>query len=126
MSEEHPHHYCLSDHQKSLPDIIGYPLCKDCNGSCCTVPSDSEELEAMVLLEVGEELDPVLATHARIISGYWAIPSTGKPLYECVFLRNNKCSIYEHRPIRCRKYLCDFLLEDDPIMIEWRETHPKK
>ena len=126
MSVVQARHQMLSEYQKSCPDIINHPRCQECKGKCCVEQSDTECEGLIVTLDPGEELDPILATKAVVKYDIWCIPSTGAPEYKCVFLEDGKCSIYDHRPIRCRKYWCDILLHTDPIVVEWRKTHPKQ
>ena len=87
------------------------PTCKIGCSFCCHMNVDIFEDEAIYLAQKvkkgeivynEEEFERQKTLDA---DGLWADP---RP---CIFLKDNKCSIYEHRPSGCRKY---FVVVDDP------------
>jgi Fe-S-cluster containining protein len=79
--------------------------CTECGGCCGKEPgyvwlkdTDIEKMAAR--LDVSKEF--FLKTYARFVSGRYSLIE--KPNYDCIFLENNRCSIYESRPKQCREF----------------------
>lgn len=107
------------------------PPCNYCNGACCrqtwnhayAVVLDEDELEGLDYV-VYNDPDPCFPEDAQIS----VLPYVdGK----CIYLdQDNKCSVYDHRPKRCREFSClsgydfstgrtnSFFLEDNPDVVK--------
>lgn len=72
--------------------------CKDCDGACCRSFPNVELSWAEY-----EELSVLGASRL-----YFSISGHHKLIIEngCEFLADGKCSIYEHRPDVCRRFIC--------------------
>jgi Fe-S-cluster containining protein len=94
------------------------PPCDKCYAACCK--HDHDNGDAVML-------DPVKDSHllkfAVKIEGELCLPTkNGK----CIFLKNNRCSIYNERPQLCRSFNCiekykeypgSFFFQDNPNVI---------
>jgi len=106
------------------------PPCDACTAICCKFRG----YDYSVILEP-EEADAFPEAVRSLAENAMVIPSReGK----CIFLDpNDKCSIYERRPIRCQQFNCtvgyrckpdgrhSFLLEDYPKLVELIELRLK-
>ncbi len=113
----------LHDRIPPLPDNLK-PPCDECKTSaCCTafvVSITKDEYESGYYEPYAVKLDP---KYMKQLQGRMLLPSTAtspvlhvkdKPEYylegrlgeTCSFLVDNRCSIYEQRPITCRVYTC--------------------
>ncbi|MBM3201060.1 MAG: YkgJ family cysteine cluster protein [Chlamydiae bacterium] len=80
--------------------------CTGC-GQCCTgapgfvwlTDKDIENLSLHLELPTKE----FLKRYTRFVHGRYSLTEK-KPQYDCVFLKDNKCSVYEARPVQCRKF----------------------
>lgn len=80
--------------------------CTGC-GQCCTgfpgvVWISSEEMEALAQ-HFNLSVEELKKRDLRRFAGKWALnecPTT----YDCVYLKGNKCTIYDHRPKQCRTF----------------------
>lgn len=74
----------------------------------CTVCCKNEDV--VIRVEDGDILENY-KTHGKIRYGETVQILDHQPNGDCVYLIENKCSIYEERPIVCRSYDCriDFL-----------------
>lgn len=73
--------------------INKYAACSKGCSSCCHIPVSISELEVLhIEKQTGKKAKPT------------SLPQNfhGQP---CPFLTNNACSIYEHRPLVCRKHV---------------------
>jgi len=104
---------------------IGF-CCRECGGCCRRVGEDSN----LVLVGAAELREIMAATGMKreeIVEPYpefiragnggeytlaWCLRRT---LDACIFLKDGRCSIYEHRPWICRTY--PFMLVDDDLMV---------
>lgn len=88
----------MSTTGRTLPD----PPCTSCSAVCCW----QNDHDFAVLLEEGEDYPDAVDYH-----GLWGrngkvervLPYVGG---KCVYLKNNRCSIYENRPQGCREFNC--------------------
>ena len=89
-----------------------YPVnvCFECNGCglCC---GDTPQKERHILLLASEANKISAETHLLIEEFAKEITDRGPYVYEmnkpnnkCFFLKNNRCSIYESRPLICQYY----------------------
>lgn len=113
----------LHDNIPTLPDHLK-PPCDECKTSACCrafVVSITEDEYASGYYEpYAVKLDP---KYMKQIQGRILLPSTAtSPVHRvkdkteyylegrigepCPFLKDNRCSIYEHRPVTCRVYTC--------------------
>ncbi len=80
--------------------------CTGC-GKCCTgspgyvflSKPDLEKLSAHFLLNEEE----FLKKYCRFVDGQYALLDRLES-YDCIFLKEKKCSVYEARPIQCRTF----------------------
>lgn len=85
----------------------GLPFkCTGC-GKCCTggpgaVWISPEEVSSLATYFNITE-DEFLQKYTCLISGKRSLKENKKN-YDCVFLKNNQCSVYENRPTQCRTY----------------------
>lgn len=86
-------HGILLDHPKD-----GDERCQKCGGACCRSFSDVEltwdEYERLQAIGAGRLQLSLLGPHRLIID------------YNCEFLVEGRCSIYELRPEICRRFYC--------------------
>lgn len=79
------------------------PSCKKGCSFCCYIHVEVSDTEAQILApKVTPEMMLTLMLQSQYNLGTW-----GKIPYKerkCVFLKNNECSVYEDRPLSCRKY----------------------
>ena len=65
--------------------------CAKCDAKCCNYSK-------FIVRLTDEEVESGKFDDAIAWQRYIPLP--------CVYLKNNKCSIYEHRPTVCREYTC--------------------
>lgn len=72
--------------------------CKGCDGACCrSFPS-----VAITCAEYNQLLDlGATRLHFSLTGKHLLVIENG-----CEFLKEGKCSIYEHRPDICRRFIC--------------------
>jgi uncharacterized protein len=80
--------------------------CTGC-GQCCTgfpgvVWVSPEEIET-IARHFGITVEELKKRDLRRIQGRWALNESFET-YDCVYLKGNKCSIYDHRPTQCRTF----------------------
>jgi Fe-S-cluster containining protein len=80
--------------------------CTGC-GKCCTgepgfVWITEEEIKQMALF-LKISIDEFVRRYARKIFGRFSLIEN-KVNFDCVFLKNKQCQIYEARPQQCRKF----------------------
>lgn len=83
--------------------------CTEC-GKCCTGPSgfvwvNEEEMAAMAaVLEIS--LEQFKRKYVRQKGNRYALieKRTDGDNYDCIFLKDKKCLVYQARPIQCRTY----------------------
>jgi Fe-S-cluster containining protein len=113
----------LHNYVKPIPSELK-PPCGECEtSSCCrafVVGITQREFESGYYDPYAVKLDP---KYMKQLRGRLLLPSTatspilgvkdkseyyleGRIGEDCSFLKNNQCSIYEHRPITCRVYTC--------------------
>ena len=68
---------------------------------CCHIPVQLTRLEvAYIASRIGSEV------HEPLVSiGHAPAPKAPDPARPCPFLRNQECSIYEHRPLSCSTHV---------------------
>jgi Fe-S-cluster containining protein len=89
--------------------------CKTCVATCCTMPIEVrwEDLVKLNLVAEIDLVDPLKVIVARLKkekvitdyrekSGLFAMKQTSKG--KCRYLVDNKCSVYEKRPLVCRNF----------------------
>jgi Fe-S-cluster containining protein len=79
--------------------------CTECGGCCGKEPGfvwlKEDDIEKMALhLNISKEY--FLKTYTRFVSGRYSLIE--KPNYDCIFLANNRCSLYAARPKQCREF----------------------
>lgn len=77
-----------------------------CSGHCCSgapgyVWVNSEEIAALAA-ELGMTPNAFGKKYLRSVNG--RISLIEKPDYDCVFLEDKKCTVYNARPVQCRTY----------------------
>ena len=80
--------------------------CTGC-GQCCTgapgyvwlTKDDIERLSKH--LNISEE--EFLKKHTRFVQNRYSLLES-KENYDCIFLKENRCTVYEARPVQCRKF----------------------
>lgn len=80
--------------------------CTGC-GACCTgspgfVWVDEGEIEQMAG-HVGVSIEHFVARYVRQVGDKLSLKEL-MPSYDCVFLKDKKCSLYEARPRQCRTF----------------------
>lgn len=102
--------HLVADVKKHCPDAFAEVTCRAGCAGCChqSVQVSLDEVELLAqLVESGRvEIDrDLLKRQAEFVGDeteWWKLPASEK---RCVFLNGqNKCSVYEDRPITCRKY----------------------
>ncbi|OGN62068.1 MAG: hypothetical protein A3F09_02390 [Chlamydiae bacterium RIFCSPHIGHO2_12_FULL_49_11] len=80
--------------------------CTEC-GKCCTghpgyVHVNESEITAIAhFLGISEE--DFLKRYTKFVEGGYSLRDT-PPTYDCIFLKNKRCSIYEVRPHQCSSF----------------------
>lgn len=79
--------------------------CTGC-GKCCTGAGGYVFLSQQDLNHLSErfhmEEKQFLQKYCRYVDGQYAL--LDKPNTDCIFLQDNRCSVYEDRPIQCRTF----------------------
>ena len=95
-----------------------------CTGACCRRGSTGHEFATWLLESAEIER---FRTTAKLTAEGWVIPFDD--YRDCVFLKNDRCSIYEERPVACRAFNClagyeahgpgrhTFFLQDNPNVL---------
>ncbi|NBO23986.1 MAG: YkgJ family cysteine cluster protein [Chlamydiae bacterium] len=80
--------------------------CTGC-GACCTGSPGyvflTEEDEQLIAKELNISIVEFQKTYTRLFMGRRSLNEDPKN-YDCVFLKNNRCSLYQSRPKQCRTY----------------------
>lgn len=83
--------------------------CTQCGACCGGAPGyvflTSEDIQKLCrTLEMPEE--ELIQTFARkiVLNGRKIISLKEKPNYDCIFLENKRCQVYDARPLQCRAY----------------------
>jgi Fe-S-cluster containining protein len=80
--------------------------CTEC-GACCTGSPGYVWLEEKDIQAICEQLqisrEDLLKRYCRQIGHRFALKEHSKT-YDCVFLRDNRCTIYSARPEQCRSF----------------------
>lgn len=105
MTTEHNELKVISETDEWYKDGLRFK-CTGC-GKCCTgspgaVWISDEEVEA-ISQHLGISVSEFLNDYTRLIDGKRSLIEDNKT-YDCVFLKNNQCSIYSLRPLQCRTY----------------------
>ena len=79
--------------------------CASCTGACCKKGFTGNEF-AVCLLEGPEFFKEAAVEHEP---GKWVIPFGSDRA--CIFLRDDRCSIHENRPLACRIFNCLIFLQ---------------
>lgn len=45
-----------------------------------------------------------LQKYARYVEGQFALLEKEQEGYDCIFLKNDRCTVYEKRPVQCRTF----------------------
>ena len=79
--------------------------CTGC-GKCCTGSPGYVFLSEMDLDRLAEhfQLTPreFAEKYTRLVDGQYAL--TDQPNTDCVFLKDNRCTVYEARPVQCKTF----------------------
>ena len=89
--------------------VLEAAACQPSCSHCCHIPVHLTEREAF---QIGREIDVIPAPWATVANLPNVEPSYKNP---CSFLKNSRCSIYEHRPLVCRTHLN---LDRDSLLCE--------
>jgi hypothetical protein len=93
-----------------------YVACKQGCSHCCHIEVGITGVEAMLLAsKIGVQPAKVTPSKTKRTYGY------NTP---CTFLRNNECSIYEHRPFACRNH-ASFESSEDPCRLTDSDGNPR-
>jgi Fe-S-cluster containining protein len=80
--------------------------CTGC-GKCCTGSPGyvwvSDEEAQKLALHLKIPLEEFLAVYTRLCWGKRTLKEL-KPSYDCIFFKDNQCTVYEHRPRQCRTF----------------------
>lgn len=80
--------------------------CTGC-GRCCTGEPGAVFLLNEEINSIANSLqltrEEFIYKYTRILDGHLALIEDAAT-FDCIFLKNNKCSIYKERPSQCRKY----------------------
>ena len=80
--------------------------CTSC-GQCCTGAPGYVWLEDSDIQRLSNHLQlptkEFLKRYTRLVRGRYSLTEK-KPNYDCVFLKEMKCSVYDGRPSQCRKF----------------------
>ncbi len=106
--------YILVSTSLHKPDKGTYPFCNSCVGKfdcCCNC--DSIDMPILLPFEVQKISIATKKNEAefakKLSSNLYQMKRTDDSEDKgCIFFQNNKCSIYEHRPIDCRLFPFDF------------------
>jgi Fe-S-cluster containining protein len=79
--------------------------CTGC-GQCCTgspgyVWVNEKEIEA-IANHLNISKDEFMKTHVRHVDGKYSLKEKSK--YDCIFLKDNRCTIYSVRPTQCKTF----------------------
>ena len=95
--------YLNSDNASNIiTSIISQVNCDGCNAPCCKSNPNGEPLD-MALPEY-ENLSGILGKEVLSNKGIKLVGNWAKVPMPCPFLKNDKCSIYQHRPLVCILY----------------------
>ena len=95
--------------------------CTGCGRCCSKEPGyvwlSEEDIEkASTHLSLSREA--FLRKYTRFVNGEYSLIEM--PNYDCIFLKENKCTIYEARPAQCRRF--PFWPSNLESKKEWQET----
>ena len=79
--------------------------CTGCGACCSKEPGYvflSEEDISRLSGPLGLERATFLKTYTRLVHGRYSLLE--KPNYDCIFLQNNRCTLYQARPKQCRTF----------------------
>lgn len=89
----------------------GEVKCREGCSHCCHIPVHVTPAEAALLVHTGRmaiNSDRLREQAGMSDAQFMALPIERR---RCVFLSDNRCSVYEHRPMNCRKHM----VISDPI-----------
>jgi Fe-S-cluster containining protein len=116
----------LYEHFKSLRDKIKAPIsCQMGCSHCCNQNVDISETEAEILIDYVKENN--ISIDQELLKQQLGKNNNERSDMinsQCIFLKDHKCSVYEVRPIACRKFfsidnpdLCNVKTNRNPIRI---------
>jgi Fe-S-cluster containining protein len=80
--------------------------CTGC-GKCCTGAPGYVYLSNTDIKNLSEHFkmssEDFCKKYTRLVDGIHALLDRA-PTYDCIFLENSKCSVYESRPVQCRTF----------------------
>ena len=79
---------------------VAEPPCSRCNAACCRRGTGPHEF-AVTLIDTDCERFRDVAVK---VGDLWVIPYDGHG--DCVFLKDNRCSVHPGRPLMCRQFNC--------------------
>lgn len=81
--------------------------CTEC-GKCCSGPSGNVWVSEEEMIAIADflhiSLDHFKRKYVRLREKRYALVEMKSQNYDCVFLKDKKCSIYPVRPTQCRTY----------------------
>lgn len=96
--------------------------CKMGCNHCCHIEVASQEIEVKVILEYCKQNNITIDKNYLSEQSQWG----GKNIFDhptnaaCVFLKDNKCSIYDVRPVACRNHY----VYSDPALCNAKKFRP--
>lgn len=96
--------------------------CTGCGDCCCGAPGtvfvnreEADRIARHLQLDVGD----FLSRYAYPVEGGHSLKEVGDD-YACIFFKDNRCTIYEARPVQCRTY--PFWVENVRSEVAWKKT----
>lgn len=112
--------------EKPVTDNI---VCWHCSKYCCNGTAEfvvgltAEDLKDKVIKRRAVQPNPEKHPDVWMFEGRQLDPSLS--IYQCKCLKNGKCSIYEHRPAICKKYMCAKIVNNLMLKIDmWHPPFP--
>jgi len=95
---------CIADYLKKDQDTAKRISCKKGCSFCCYLHVDITSAEADLLARhvTGEHAKQFMKQSDHNLDNWRELPYQDR---KCAFLVNGECSVYEYRPVSCRKYL---------------------
>ena len=105
----------FNDKKERVRDI--YDFCKDCYGKCGNC-CNGDNVDLPILLPFEREL---IVQEQELDSDEFCKPYKESVIYQmkpiknggCYFYKDNKCSIYDYRPLDCKLFPFDYIINND-------------
>lgn len=81
--------------------------CTGCGGCCTGAPgyvflTKNDVTTLSLHLQISEK--EVLRKYCRFVDGKYSLLEKNGKAYDCIFLKEKRCSVYEARPVQCKTY----------------------